>query len=104
MLSDSDKCGKWIIWPSEDIHCVMHRRSEQLRAMLRNEVFTASMVANGLEPGSIWLQLMYEFSNLDHITKKTILKVKHMAVSKLQQSMMCMIMNVGFIICSAERH
>src|ERR1041385_4836117 len=104
MLSDSDICGKWIIWPSEDIHSIAHRRTEQLRVMLRNEIFPASMIANGLQPGSVWLQLMYKFSSLDHIAKKTIFEVKHMAMSMLQQSMTCMIMDVGLFICSAERH
>src|SRR4051812_32243772 len=75
ILSESGRY-RWIIWPSEDIHCITHRRTEQLRVMLCNKVFTASMVANGLEPGSIWLQLMYKFSSLDHIAKKRILEVK----------------------------
>src|ERR1041385_5689194 len=87
MMSDSDICGKWIIWPSEDIHCITHRRTERLRRMLCNKVFTASMVANGLELGSIQLQLMNQFSCLDHIAKKTVLEVKHMAMSELQQCM-----------------
>src|ERR1041385_3351233 len=59
MLSDSYICGKWIIWPSEDIHSITDRRAEQLRVMLRNEIFSAAMVANGLQPRSIWLQLIY---------------------------------------------
>src|ERR1041385_2688727 len=94
VLSDSDICGKWIIWPSEDIHSIADGRAEQLRVMLRDEIFSSSMVANGLQPRSIWLQLMYNFSSLDHVSKKTILEVKHMTMSKLQQSMTSMIVNV----------
>src|ERR1041385_767216 len=82
MLSDSNISGKWIIWPSEDIHCIAYRRTEQLRVMLGNKVFTASIITYGLEPGSIRLQLMDQFSSLNHIAKKAILEVKHMALSE----------------------
>ena len=104
MLSDSYICGKWIIWPSEDIHGIAHRRTEHVRVMLGNKVFTASIIAYGLEPGSIRLQLMDQFSSLNHVSKKTVLEVKHMAMSELHRCMTYMIVNVGLIIGSAERH
>src|ERR1041385_4374144 len=72
--------------------------------MLGNKVFTASIIANVLEPGSIRLQLIDQFISLNHIAKKTILEVKHMAMSELQQCMAYMLVNVGLIICSAKRH
>ena len=28
VLSDSNVCGKWVIWSSEDIHRVVHGRTE----------------------------------------------------------------------------
>src|ERR1041385_4190113 len=82
MLSDSNISGKWIIWPSEDIHSIAYRRTKQLWVMLGNKIFIASIIAYGLEPGSIRLQLMDQFSSLNHIAKKAILEVKHMALSE----------------------
>src|SRR3954469_22597940 len=58
MLSDSNICGKLIVGLSEDIHGITHRRAEQLRVMSCNKIFMASIVAYGLEPRSIRLQLM----------------------------------------------
>ena len=102
VLSDSNICGKWVIWSSEDIHRVAHRRTEQLRVMPSNKIFTTSIIANGLEPGSIGLQLMDQLRSLRHVTKETVFEVKYMAMSKLQQSMTHMIMNIGFVRGSAE--
>src|SRR4051812_6546322 len=82
MLSDSNISGKLIVGLPEDIHCIAYRRTEQLRVMLDNKFFIASIVANGLKPRSIRLQLMYKFSSLNHVPKKTILEVKHMTMGK----------------------
>src|SRR3954469_13870233 len=75
MLCDANIRCKGIIGPSEDIHCVAYRRTEQLRVMYGYKVFTASIIAYGLEPGSIRLQLMDQFSSLNHIAEKTIFEV-----------------------------
>src|ERR1041385_3666180 len=64
VLSDSNISCKGVIWPPEDVHCIADWRTEQLRVMLRCEFFATSMVANGLQPRSIWLQLVYQFSSL----------------------------------------
>src|SRR3954469_9963954 len=80
VLSDSNICCKWVIWPPEDIHCIADRRAEQLRVMLRSVIFAASMVANGLQPRGIWLQLMYQFCSLHHVSKKIVLEVEHMTM------------------------
>src|SRR4051812_11574011 len=77
MLSDSNICGKLIIGLSEDIHCVAHWRTKQLRVMSGNKIFTASIIAYSLKPWSIRLQLMDQFSSLNHIAKETVLEVKH---------------------------
>src|ERR1041385_4502053 len=87
MLSDSNISCKWIIWSPEDIHSIADRRAEQLRVMLRCEIFAASMVANGLQPRSIWLQLMYQFSSLHHVSKKTIFEVEYMTMCELHKRM-----------------
>src|SRR3954467_9334074 len=72
--------------------------------MLGNKVFTASKIAYGLEPGSIRLQLMDQFSSLNHIAQKTIFEVEDKAMGELQQSMTHMIVNVRLIRGSVERH
>ena len=64
--------------------------------MLGNEVFISAIVANGHELGSIWLQLMYQFSRLDHVAQKTVFEIEDMTMSELDQSMTAM-MNVGFV-------
>src|SRR4051812_25384362 len=94
MLSDSNISGKLIIGPSEDIHSVAHRRAEQLRVMSGNKFFTASIIAYGLEPGSIRLQLMDQFSNLYHISQKTVFEVEDKTMGELQQGMTDMIENI----------
>src|SRR4051812_32680830 len=95
MLSDSNICGKLIIGLPKDIHGIVYRRTEQLRVMFGNEIFTASIVAYGLKLGSIRLQLRDQFSSLNHVAKETIFEVEHMSMSELQQRMTYMIVNVG---------
>src|ERR1041385_620766 len=94
MLSDSYICCKRVIWPPEDIHSIADRRAKQLRVMLRCEIFAASMVANGLQPRSIRLQLMYQFSSLHLVSKKTILEVEYMTMCELHKSMTSRIYNI----------
>src|SRR3954468_16067473 len=59
MLPHANIRGKRIIWLPEDIQCVSDWRNEWLRMVPCNKVFVAAIIANGHQPGSIWLQLMH---------------------------------------------
>ena len=97
MLPDANISCKWVIGLPEYIHRVTHGRNEQLRVMLRYEVFIAAIIAYSHEPGSIWLQLVYQFSRLDHVTQKTVFEIEDMTMSELDQSMTDMMMYIGFV-------